>query len=512
MPALRMQRGAVLLALLAFAGLAAVLVTVGVLMSGAGGADAGGREHITDEALARAKAALIDYAATYAHTHDPATALPGFLPCPDRAPGARDGDADTDEANCGAVDVNALGRLPWYTLDLPPLRDAAGECLWYAVAGRYKAKAGQKTNAFTAPDQSTQRGLFNWDTPGQFDVFGADGAARITHDNDYDRAVAIVFAPGNALAAQDRSPVPGTVNCGGNYAAANYLDARSGIDNAVIHTTPPGAGARSSFVQGAPTPSFNDRVVVITARELWSAIWRSPYFQARAAALTRNVAQCIAGYRSLDVNAAFPSTTSCTPDPAPPDERLPWAVPMTAVGIVDSLNYADEPDTFAGRVPFAAPYSNAATRRCSGTLARDRLMGSTANGGRCTTWTPETDLWYANWKDQLIYVLSAAFGPAGSAGVRSCGDCVSLNQPPSGTFAALVFFAGPPIAGQSRLGVTNPQQFTSYLEGDNAAQATAAASAGTGAFSRIQPAPSNDGIVCAIDADMAVKCAPPTPP
>jgi hypothetical protein len=494
--------------MLVFAGLAAVLATVGVFISGSSaGSDAAARERVTDEALARAKAALIEYAVTYAQAHDPDTALPGFLPCPDRAPGTRDGVADADEPNCGAVDVNALGRLPWHPLNLPPLRDAAGECLWYAVAGRYKAKLSPKTNEFTAADQSTQRGLFNWHTPGQLNVFGPDATTRITPDNDYDRAVAIVFAPGNALASQNRSGVAGTVECGGNYAAANYLDARSGVDNALIDTTPPGAGAQSSFVQGPPAPSFNDRAVVITARELWSAIWRSPYFQARAAAVTRNVAQCIADYRALTVNTSFDPfqtgpSSPCSPATSPYDERLPWAVPMNAAGIVNSLNYADEADTYVGRVPFATPNSNFATQRCLGTLARERLMGSTAIGGKCSTWTPETDLWYANWKDQLLYAVSSSFRPAGSAGNRWCGTCVSLDQPPVGEFAALVFFAGPPLAGQSRVGATNSQQFSSYLEGVNVAQA---ASPGAGDFTRVAAASSNDRIVCTIASNMTVS-------
>lgn len=509
MSARRTQRGAVLLAMLVFAGLAAVLVTVGVFISGdsAGGTDEANRERITDQALARAKAALIEYAVTYAQTHDPDTALPGFLPCPDRAPGTRDGVADADEPNCGAVDVNAVGRLPWYTLNLPPLRDAAGECLWYAVAGRYKAKVSPRTNEFTSADQSTQRGLFNWDTPGQLDLFGADGISRVTPDNDYDRAVAIVFAPGNTLSSQNRSTVAGPVECGGNYAAVNYLDSRSGIDNALIDTTAPGAGARSSFVVGTPGPAFNDRAVVITARELWSAIWRSPYFQAKAAAFTRSVAQCIAGYRTQPVNSAFNATqtgpsSTCTIAFPPYDERLPWAVPMNAAGIVDSINYADEADRYVGRVPFATPISNFATRRCLGTLPRERLMGSLAIGGRCSTWTPETDLWYANWKDQLLYAVSADFRPAGIAGNRWCGDCVSLDQPPVSDFAALVFFAGPPVAGQSRLGASNVQQISNYLEGINVTQAAAP---GTGDFTRVGSAPSNDRIVCTIASNMSVS-------
>lgn len=45
------------------------------------------------------------------------------LPCPDT--GTAEGEA---AATCAGT---VVGRLPWKTLGLPALRDAAGECLWY---------------------------------------------------------------------------------------------------------------------------------------------------------------------------------------------------------------------------------------------------------------------------------------------------------------------------------------------------------------------------------------------
>jgi hypothetical protein len=66
----------------------------------------------------------------------------------------------------------ARGRLPWRTLGLEPLRDAAGECLWY---------------------ERTPTG-------------------------------ARVIAPGRALGGQSRASSPAAPVCGGHYGEADDLE------------------------------------------------------------------------------------------------------------------------------------------------------------------------------------------------------------------------------------------------------------------------------------------------
>lgn len=95
------------------------------------------------------------------------------LPCPNT--GAPEGVA---AASCPGT---VRGRLPWRTLGLPPLRDAAGECLWYERS--------------------------------------ATGAR--------------VIAPGAALAGQTRASAAGAAVCGGHYNAADYLEAAGGNDTAL---------------------------------------------------------------------------------------------------------------------------------------------------------------------------------------------------------------------------------------------------------------------------------------
>lgn len=90
------------------------------------------------------------------------------LPCPDRGAG-NEGEADP---GCAA---SAVGRLPWRTLGLPPLRDGAGECLWY-------------------------------------EIDRAAGSAR-------------VIAPGATRDSQTRTPDGSAPVCGGNYDPTQYLEA-----------------------------------------------------------------------------------------------------------------------------------------------------------------------------------------------------------------------------------------------------------------------------------------------
>jgi hypothetical protein len=96
-----------------------------------------------------------------------------LLPCPDSG-----GVEGTEGASCPGL---SRGWLPWRTLELPPLRDSSGTCLWYERVG----------------------------------------------------PVARVIAPGAATAGQNRNPLAARPVCGGNNNAANYLDL---TDNALVVT------------------------------------------------------------------------------------------------------------------------------------------------------------------------------------------------------------------------------------------------------------------------------------
>src|SRR5262249_18879840 len=187
------------------------------------------RDEATAAALRRAKDALIAYAITYSDTHP--DEVIGYLPCPDNG---TQPEGQAAARPCGMARVSQLGPLPWKTLDLGPLRDSDGQCLWYAVSGTYK--------------NNPKSNLMNWDTSGQFEVVGPDGVTLHAGTTPGNRAVAVIFAPGAARGAQLRSPDPLKPICGGDYAnAAGYLDAAAGVDHSAVSA---GLGAGTRVIAG----------------------------------------------------------------------------------------------------------------------------------------------------------------------------------------------------------------------------------------------------------------------
>lgn len=204
------------------------------------------RDQITSDALAQAKEALIGFAATYRDTHPDSgnnnDKLLGYLPCPDT-----DNDGTSD--SCGATDVSLIGRLPWKTLGLPPLRDGSGECLWYAVSGH--AKDTPKTD------------VLNWDTLGQFIVRDADGTI-LAGTSAHERPLAVILAPRPPLGTQTRLSA-GASECGGSNTPADYLE---GIGTLGTGDTTLTLASTDSIRNG----TNNDRGLTISGPEIFERI------------------------------------------------------------------------------------------------------------------------------------------------------------------------------------------------------------------------------------------------
>ena len=132
----------------------------------------------TAHALAVAREALIGFAATYRSKEHPDADF-GYLPCPDL-------DGDGSSETCGTKDQASVGRLPYLTLNLPDLRDGAGECLWYAVAGSVKNNP--------KPD------VLNWDSTGRFRLHDTGGTAIALPGDQTGLAAALVIASQPRLA------------------------------------------------------------------------------------------------------------------------------------------------------------------------------------------------------------------------------------------------------------------------------------------------------------------------
>ncbi|PKO51790.1 MAG: hypothetical protein CVU27_05390, partial [Betaproteobacteria bacterium HGW-Betaproteobacteria-20] len=128
------------------------------------------RDKNTALALAEAKVALIGFVIK---TTDITT--PSYLPNPDLKLSSVIPEG-SESGGLGAVDISLIGKLPWSSLDISPLKDGWNECLWYVVSGRYKKN----------PNTS----VFNWDVQGQIDVI--DGNGNVLASN----LVALIVSPG----------------------------------------------------------------------------------------------------------------------------------------------------------------------------------------------------------------------------------------------------------------------------------------------------------------------------
>jgi len=214
-----------------------------------------GHAQTTAASLALAKEALLAYALTYRDVPKHAGEVFGYLPCPDTAnkggivlPG--DG---TAAGSCGTTDAIAVGLLPYATLDLPALRDASGNCLWYAVSGSFK----------NSPKASAP---LNWDTQGQLRVLEANGLELAAPDDAHGGAAAIVFAPGVAIAQQQRSFIDQSCRADPAHAAA-YLES----------IAPDFVGG--GMLDAAGNAANNDRLAWITPREIFSRLARRADFK-----------------------------------------------------------------------------------------------------------------------------------------------------------------------------------------------------------------------------------------
>lgn len=216
------QRGVALLALLVLVGVAASLVIVSVASSSAQERD---RHEHSLRAMGMIRDALIARAAGDLNR-------PGSLPCPDY-----DGDGVADGSLCTSP---YIGWVPWRTLDLPDLRDSAGERFWYALSAEFR-------------DHSSL-GALNSETVGSLT---ADGNANPKY-------VAVVLAPNAPLPAQTRDPA----NTDAMAVRAQYLDGEN-------------ADGDSEYATGVASATFNDEVLLITHEMLMPVVEQRVARQAR---------------------------------------------------------------------------------------------------------------------------------------------------------------------------------------------------------------------------------------
>lgn len=412
------------------------------------------RQQRTGEALARAKEALIAYAASSAFT-DTANALNGrfgYLPCPEDTGAVPEG-SEQSSVTCGTTAVSKGGRLPWRALGLPPPVDGASECLWYAVSGRYK-------RTFVLPSATSPGGnpLMDQDgylTDGQIEIFNPQGARLAGAPGN--RVVAVVFAPGPPQRNQTHTNSSGRVLCPGNFTASNYLDADTSgspiidpdtgaaltIDNSVV--LPAANGITHLLAGEAPERGVNDRLIYVTMDEIYAAML--PLFKD----LTRRAASCV-GYFAQRNNAY------------PADKRIPWASPVGLPSYTNDCDYNDNSGTYAGRLSnrvgdsaSAIPSNWFVSANCGD--PNNQLL---ALDTPCPGWAPYIPLWQ-RWKSLFFYHVAPSYGPGGTV-PSDCGTCLQVNG--AGNYAAIVLFAGRVLAGQENRN-SDRDDPDEYLEGRN---------------------------------------------
>lgn len=297
------------------------------------------RAQKTQEALAQAREALIGYALQYRERQlgtGTLDAMYGYLPMPDvgssRFHPSQPASCNTE--GCAMQFINGafpadtetiIGRFPWKTVGVEPLRDGHGECLWYIVSANHKDLG----------ISSTVR--MNWDTLSHLDVVVADGSTTLAAvlASAHERPLAVIFSPGPPLPGQNRSKLGGddVTQCGGNYDARNYLDphiatALGGVTNYLAGTNNASAvtdaDAKPLILQGRVFDSggnflpnacegagctlvANDSGLPLTGDQLFGAIRKNAYFR-------------------TDINAMLDRMVNCLRDQPPPSDfadRIP---------------------------------------------------------------------------------------------------------------------------------------------------------------------------------------------
>jgi hypothetical protein len=172
-------------------------------------------DRVTNQAMARAKEAIIGWSAN--------NAVPGRLPCPEDTIAIGTLNEGQAAGSCG---LPAIGRLPWRTLGLGDIKDGNGDTLWYVISNGFR----------TSPINS-------------------DSLGQLTVDGVVNAAVAIIFSPGKPINGQTR-PLPTAASPPDK---AQYLDLTNGDGD-------------NTFVTSGPINTFNDRLLSITADELFHVV------------------------------------------------------------------------------------------------------------------------------------------------------------------------------------------------------------------------------------------------
>jgi hypothetical protein len=276
---------------------------------------------------------------------------PGRLPCPE-APGYF-GTANEGIA-AGNCTLPAVGRLPWRTLGLDKLTDAAGEPLWYVVSPGWALASSGSLLTINSASQ------------GQLTVDGSPNAA-----------VALIVAPGRAMNVQSSAgcaPRDQARPTAGAPDLRDYLE----CDNA---TSPADAG----FVSVGPAASFNDQVLRITVADIMPALEA-----AIAARIERDIGPVLENVYTVAQSGVGSWYGWSANYP-----HYPFAVPFSDPG---TSNYrgSSSPATYQGLLPMATAAANpgfVSWNPGASSAWHSWSYSGSVNWYDCLTWFSSTELW-----------------------------------------------------------------------------------------------------------------------
>jgi hypothetical protein len=458
----------------------------------------------TQAVLAVAREALLDYATL---RQDLAAGAPAMLPCPDIDDSGGFLEGEAHDGACGAAGVTVMGRLPWRTLGIPPLSDAASACLWYVVSGSYK-DAGAAAPLLVNPD-----------TNGQLTVTSVETGSVIASSVPAERPAALIIAP-MAIAGGQLRAAATSGQCSPGFDAAEFLetDGGTGISNSALSGVADGIDPFA--VVAGHEPVHNDRMLAVTRADIARRVLGRRDFDARVGELGLAVAECLVDYARND------------PD-SPDNSRFPWPAPVAMADYRPDGAYDDLAGTaISGRLPDTVDDSSAETGHAVARILSD------CDSVAVPAWTPEMRLRWQHWKDHLFYALAGSVAPdsdAGGGGERricqrwpdhpgcvnptqggnphggppgnsgggpggscdnpghphggppgqcsgtpppDCVDCLTVNG--GGEYVVVVVFSGPRLAALDQVRDAPPidadtrDRIENYLEGDNAGAIPAA--------------------------------------
>jgi len=476
-------------------------------------------ENITSVSLSKAKGAVISFAISYyirqSTASNPLAGFHGMLPCPDPV-------GNGNSASCGTRHTNSIGRIPWKYLEIEPLKDSSGECLWYAVSGGF----------YNDPKSY----MANDDTPGMFQVLTENGDIMYGATPE-DRVVAVIIAPGKPLANQNRRSAEVGRPCkvtGDNVVASDYLETYLNVSNSSVSKN--STDTVDQFISASSfknNPALNDRIITITAGEIFSEIKNNTtLYTKKINELADTISNCLILYANNsheEINQNLnPSTTTdqCRAD-CDADRDLCLISATTGQKIAscnlqrvscrascndgNSGNGGGQPpvsgNSYYLHLPWPAPVNLADDYRVNGSytdqasaanIAFGRLPISTENSNDAMSISSNPDIFnscdldinvdemgrlWNHWKDHWFYVVGKDYQPSlnTTPASSSCAAGMCPTEEVSAkSYAALLIFSNQRIEtapyNQLRqdpyieIGAANgnlKSEINNYLEGSN---------------------------------------------